>query len=95
MYFIYYFRWVGTSEELKEYIENVKAIADDIKEVQFKGIFAPSSAWNFVFLLETANFEKVMDVYRTYIHKYGGQHPKVPVGKLELLFTVEEIGFPQ
>jgi hypothetical protein len=95
LYFLYYIRWVGTSKEFREYVGRLKGISEGIKGVVFRGVFAPSSGWNFAFLLETPSFDKGMDVYRTYMQKYGGQHPKVSVGKLELLFTLEEINFPQ
>ena len=91
---LYYFRWVGTPEEFKEYVGRVKSISDGIEDVEFKGVFAPSSEWNAVLLLEATSFEKALEIYRTYMKKYG-PHPKIPVGKLELLLTFEEIGYPQ
>jgi hypothetical protein len=35
-----------------------------------------------------------MEIYKTYIQKYGA-HPKIPVAKLELLYTFEELGYPK
>jgi len=65
------FRWVGTSEELKEYVGRTKSICDGIEGVDFKGVFAPSSEWSAVALLEAVSFEKALEVYRAYIKKYG------------------------
>jgi hypothetical protein len=95
LYFIYYIRWVGTSKEFEEYLGRMKSISDGIEGVTFRGVFAPSSEWNFAFLLETSSFDRGMEIYRTYMQKYGGQHPKVTVGKLELLFSLEEVSFPK
>ena len=90
---LYYFRWTGTSEELKEYVGRVQEISDRIDGVNLKGVFAPSSEWNAVLLIDGANFEKILETYKTYLKKYGS-HPKIPVAKLELLLTFEEIGNP-
>jgi len=89
---LYYFTWVGTPEEFKEYGERVKSICDGIEGVDLKGVFAPSSEWSAVALLEAVSFEKALEVNRTYIKKYG-PHPKVPLAKMELLFTFEELGY--
>lgn len=91
---LYYFRWAGTSEEFNEYIGRVKAIYDGIEGVSFKGVFAPTSEWNAVLLLEGTSFEKILEGYRAYIQKYGS-HPKITLAKLESLFTFQELGYPQ
>ena len=95
MYFIYYIRWIGTPTEFQRYLERVKIISKRLEGVSFKGAFAPSSEWNYAFLFETSNFDQGMEVYKTYMKKYEGQHPQELVGKLELLFTLEEVGFPK
>ena len=71
MLVLYYFNWVGTPEEFKEYGKRVKNICDGIKGVDLKGVFAPSSEWSAVALLEAVSFEKALEVYRAYIKKYG------------------------
>ena len=40
---LYYFRWTGTTKELKEYVGRVKEISDGIEGASCKGVFAPSS----------------------------------------------------
>ena len=90
---LYYFRWTGTSEELKEYVARINEISNGIEGVGFKGVFAPTSEWNGVLLFEGTNFDKVLEVYKQYLMKHGS-HPKIPVAKVELLFTFEEIGYP-
>ena len=91
---LYYFRWVGKPEEFKEYVGRVASICKETPGVDFKGVFTPSSAWNAVLLLEGPSLDKGISVMKTYIQKYGS-HPKIPLAKLELLFTFEELGYPQ
>ena len=93
MFLIYYIRWIGTPTEFKKYYQRVKKISSDIEGLEFEGAFTPSSEWNYAFLFDTTSFDKGMEVYRTYIKKYEGQHPQFLVGKLELLFSLEEVGF--
>ena len=90
---LYYFRWVGTREEFNEYVGRIMSICEGIEGVDFKGVFAPSSEWNAVLLLEGPSLDKGISVMTTYIQKYG-PHPKIPVAKLELLFTFEQLGYP-
>jgi len=94
LYFIFYIRWLGTSGEFEKYLGRVESIIKGIEGVKYRGVFVPSSEWNFAFLIETSSFEQGMEIYKTYIKKYEGQHPLVLVEKLELLFTFKEIGFP-
>lgn len=91
---LYYFRWIGTPEEFKEYIGRIMSISEGIEGVEFKGVFLPSSEWNAVSLFEATSFERALEVYKTYMTKYGS-HPKIPLAKLELLYTFEELGYPQ
>ena len=93
MLVLYYFRWTGTSEELKEYVGRTNEIANGIEGASFKGIFTPTSEWSAVLLFEGTGFDKIMEVYKEYLKKYGS-HPKIPVAKVELLFSFEEIGYP-
>ena len=94
MLVLYYFRWTGTAKELKEYIGEIKALTNGIEGVNFKGIFAPISEWNCVILFEGTNYEKVLGIYRAYMMKHGS-HPKITVGKVEVLHTFEELGYPE
>ena len=95
MYFLYYIKWLGTSGEFEKYLGRVETIINGIEGVKYLGVFAPSSEWNFAFLFETSKFENGLEIYRTYMKQYVGENPLVLVGKLELLFTLEEIGFPK
>jgi hypothetical protein len=90
---LYYFRWTGTPEELKEYVGRINDIANGIEGASFKGVFAPTSAWNDVLLFEGSSFDKVLEIYKVYVKCYGA-HPKIPVAKVELLLTFEEAGYP-
>ena len=95
MYFLYYIKWLGSSGEFERFLGRFEKIIKGIQGVKYLGVFAPSSAWNFVFLFETPNFDKGLGVYREYMNQNVGENPFVEVGKLELLFTLEEIGFPK
>ena len=86
---------MGTSEEFEKYHRRVERIIKGIEGVNYLGAFAPSSEWNFAFLFETSKFENALKIYREYMKQYVGESPLVLVGKLELLFTLEEIGFPK
>jgi len=90
---LYYFRWAGSSEEFNEYLGRIKGISDGIEGANFKGVFSPTSEWSAVLLIEGTSFEKLLEIYRTYMKKYGS-HPKITLAKLELLFTFEELGHP-
>jgi hypothetical protein len=94
LYFIYYIRWIGTPTEFDKYYQSVKKISSDIEGLKFMGAYMPSSEWNYAFLFEAKSFDSGMEVYRKNIKKYEGQHPQEFVGKLELLFSLEEVGFP-
>ena len=89
---LYYIRWTGTSEELREYVAKVSEIANGIEGADFKGIFAPTSAWNCVLLFEGTSFENVLQVYKEYMKKYGA-NPRILVAKFESLFTFEEVNY--
>lgn len=90
---LWYFRWIGTSEEFKEYMGRLQGIIDGIEGIDLKGVFVPASEWNFVLLLDVVNYDKALKAYKTYIRKYG-VHPKIPLAKSEILGTFEELGLP-
>ena len=94
MLILYYLRWTGTPEELKQYMGRVTAISDEVDGAALKGVFVPSSEWNVALLMEATSFDKGIEVYRTYMKQYGS-HPKIPLAKLELLYTFGELGYPQ
>ena len=94
MYFIYYLRWIGTPTEFEKYYQSLKKISSSIEGLKFLGAFIPSSEWNYALLFDTISFDKAMQVYRTIVKKFEGQHPQEFVGKLEILFSLEEVGFP-
>ena len=77
---------------MKEYVSRITEVTTEIEGVDYKGIFSPTSEWNFVFLFEGASYNKLLEVYKTYMMKYG-PHPKVPVGKVEVLHKLDELGF--
>ena len=90
---LYYFRWTGTSKELKEYIERVKETANKVEGANLKGVFTPTSEWNGVLLFEGTGFDNILKIYKEYMKKYGS-NPKIPVAKFESLFTFGEVGYP-
>ena len=90
---LYYIRWTGTLIELKEYVGKVNEIANAVEGASFKGIFAPTSAWNAVLLFEGTSFSNILKIYKEYIGKYGA-NPKILVGKFESLLTFKEVGYP-
>lgn len=92
MLVLYYFRWTGTDKELKEYVGKVNELANGIEGVNFRGIFSPTSEWNCVILFEGTSYENVLEVYKSYMMKYGPQ-PKIPVAKVEVLHTLQELGY--
>ena len=55
-------------------------------------MFAPTSEWSAVNLYEATSFEKGLEAYKTYMKRYG-PHPKIPLAKVELLYTFEELGY--
>ena len=92
MLVLYYFNWKGTSEESEKFFGQVKNIIDGIDGVNLTGIFLPTSAWHYVMIIESTNYEKVMRIFRTYFGKEYG-YWKTSLGKIELLHTFKEIGF--
>ena len=92
MFLLYYIRWIGTATELKEYVGRITEVTTKIDGVNYKGIFSPTSEWNFVLLFEGESYNKVLEVYKTYMMQHGPR-PKVLVGKVEVLHEMDELGF--
>lgn len=88
---LYYFNWAGTSEEFKDFTGRVRNIIDGIKDVELSGIFIPLSEWHYVMFMKATSYEKVMQVLKKYLEKYG--RPKTSLGKVELFHTFEEFPF--
>jgi len=89
---LYYFRWTGLAKDLQEYINNVNELANGMEGVNFKGVFSPTSEWNCVILFEGTSYDKILGLYKAYMMKYG-PNPKIPVGKVEILHTLDELGY--
>jgi hypothetical protein len=88
---LYYFNWVGTPEELKEFAGVMMSKVEGVEGVEPLGIFAPSSPWNFVVVMKATSYDKALQTFRTYMEKYG--RPKTSLGKIELFHTFEELGY--
>ena len=88
MLILFYVRWSGTTEELKEFLRRMGDICDKMEDIELKGVYTPTSAWNAVLFFEAIRFEKGIEAYRTYHQKFGA--PKIREGKSELLYTFEE-----
>jgi hypothetical protein len=88
---LYYFNWAGTPEELKEFAGVMMSKVEGTEGVEPLGIFAPSSAWNFVVVMKATSYDKALKTFRTYMEKYG--RPKTSLGKIELFHTFEELGY--
>jgi len=86
-----YFNWAGTSEEFKEFADRIKSIIDGTVGLELSGIFIPISEWHYTMVIKAASYEKVLQVNKTYVEKYG--HTKVSLAKVELLHTFEEFGW--
>ena len=91
MYVLYYFRWTGTGEEMKEYVGRVNNLCNQTKGVVFRGVFIPTSEWCSVILFEGTSYDRVLGVYKAFMMKYGPS-PNIPVAKVETLHTFEELG---
>ena len=88
---LYYFRWIGTSAEMKEYTEKVNELCNVTEGVTFKGVFIPTSEWSSVILFEGTSYDNILGIYKAFMLKYG-PNPKISVGKVETLHTYEELG---
>ena len=90
MLMLYYFNWAGTSEEFREFAGRLKSIIKGTEGVEFSGLFIPTSEWHYVLVIKATNYEKALQVMKTYIEKFGWS--KAPLSKAELFHTFEELG---
>jgi hypothetical protein len=90
---LYYFNWEGTSEELREFAGRMKSIIDGIEDVEFSGLFIPTSEWHYVLVMKATNYEKILQVMKTYIEKFGWA--KTSLAKAELFHTFEDLGLKE
>ncbi len=93
MLMLYYFNWAGTSEELREFAGRMRSIIDGIEGVEFSGLFIPTSEWHYVLVMKATNYEKSLQVMKTYIEKFGWA--KTSLAKAEILHTFEDLGFKE
>ena len=93
MLFLYYFNWAGTSEEFKEFAGRMKSIIKETEGVEFNGFFIPISEWHYVLVIKATNYEKTLQVMKTYIEKFGWA--KTSLAKAELFHTFEELGLKE
>ena len=93
MLMLYYFNWAGTSEELREFTGRMKSIINGIEGVEFSGLFVPTSEWHYVLVMNATNYEKILQVMKTYIEKFGWA--KTSLAKAELFHTFEDLGLKE
>jgi hypothetical protein len=68
----------------------MKTIIKGTEGVEFSGIFIPTSEWHYVIVMKMTNYEKSLQIMRTYIEKFGWS--KTSLAKAEVLHTFEELG---
>ena len=90
---LYYFNWAGTSEELREFVGRMKSIIDGTDGVEFNGLFIPTSEWHYVLIMKANNYDRMLQVMRKYIEKFGWA--KTSLAKAELFHTFEELGLKE
>ena len=90
---LYYFNWAGTPEDLREFVGRMKGIIDGIEGVEFSGLFVPTSEWHYALVMKATNYEKILQVMKTYIQKFGWA--KTSLAKAELLHTFEDLGLKE
>jgi hypothetical protein len=90
---LYYFNWAGTSEELREFAGRMKSVIDGTEGVEFSGLFIPTSEWHYVLVMKATNYEKSLQVMKTYIEKFGWA--KTSLAKAELFHTFEDLGLKE
>ncbi len=91
MFVLHYFNWAATTEEFKEFSNQIKSQFNGMEGVKLVGIFIPTSEWHYVIVWNVKTYEKVLQIYKAYSEKYGPL--KISLGKLELFHTLEEIPF--
>ncbi len=90
MLILYNFRWTGTLEEFTEFMERLKGVCEEIEDIDFKGVFIPSSEWSYTLLIKTTSYAKAREAYSTYMQKYGP--PQISLAAWTILHTFEELG---
>ena len=93
MLFLYYFNWAGTSEEFREFAGRMKSIIKGTEGAEFIGLFIPTSEWNYVLVMKATNYERSLQVMKTYIEKFGWA--KTSLSKAELFHTFEDLGLKE
>jgi hypothetical protein len=68
----------------------MRSIINETEGVEFSGLFIPTSEWHYVLVMKATNYEKSLQVMKTYIKKYGWS--KTSLAKAELFHTFEELG---
>lgn len=87
---LYYFKWLGNLNELKEYIEHLKRITGKIEGVKIDEILMPSNGWNFIIAYKATDLDTVIEVHKEYQIRYGPS--KALLYKIELMYTPQELG---
>jgi hypothetical protein len=90
---LYYFNWAGAPEEFREFAARIKSIIKGTEGVEFNGLFTPTSEWHYVLVMKATNYEKSLQVMKTYIEKFGW--PKTSLAKVELFHTFEDLGLKE
>ncbi len=93
MLFLYYFNWAGTSKKFREFAGRMKSIIGETDGVEFSGLFTPTSEWNYVLVMKATNYEKSLQVMKTYIEKFGWA--KTSLAKAEVFHTFAELGLKE
>ena len=93
MLFLYYFNWAGTPEEFRQFAKRMKSIIKGTEGVEFNGFFIPTSEWHYVLVMKATNYEKSLQVMKTYIEKFGWA--KTSLAKAELLHTFGDLGLKE
>ena len=93
MLFLYYFNWAGTPEELREFAGRMKSIIKETEGIEFNGLFIPTSEWHYALVMKASNYEKALQVMKTYVKKFGWT--KTSLAKAELLHTFEDLGLKE
>jgi len=68
----------------------MKSIIKGTEGVEFNGFFIPTSEWHYVLVMKATNYEKSLQVMKTYIEKFGWA--KTSLAKAELLHTFGDLG---
>ena len=83
----------GNSRRAKKHVKRGKEITNKTEGVELKGIFTSTSQWNGVLLFQGTSYQKILDIYKAYMQDYG-PNPKIPIVKVEVLHTFEELCYP-